>query len=71
MCKITLWDANNLSYLESFDPFHQEAYAIAFSPDGKHIVTGHEFGVINIWNSSPGEHKKHKKGHTIYALSLK
>jgi WD40 repeat protein len=42
---------------EARDPKRQQIYAVralAFSPDGKRLATGHEFGDIRLWNVADG-----------------
>jgi len=39
------------------------AWCIAFSPDGKHIASGHESGEIKIWDAATGRQLKTLEGH--------
>jgi serine/threonine protein kinase len=38
-------------------------FSLAFSPDGKQIVSGHHSGEINIWDASTGKRLMTLKGH--------
>lgn len=46
---ITLWDASTLVSMREFDGHAQRVSAIAFSPDGKLLVSGDRDGVVNLW----------------------
>jgi WD40 repeat protein len=55
ICKIKLWNASNGELIGTFDQFNSNAQSIAFSSDGKTIVTGHDYGYIHLWNVSTGK----------------
>ncbi|MGH7140424.1 MAG: WD40 repeat domain-containing protein, partial [Pirellulales bacterium] len=46
---VTLWDASTLVSMREFDGHAQGVSAIAFSPDGKLLVSGDRDGVANLW----------------------
>lgn len=46
---VTLWDAASLIRMREFDGHGQAVSAIAFSPDGKLLVSGGRDGVANVW----------------------
>ena len=33
----------------------REVYSVAYSPDGKHIVTGSEDSTVKVWDSQTGK----------------
>jgi WD40 repeat protein len=47
--KITLWDAATLVRTREFEGHDQPVSALAFSSDGKILVSGGRDGVANIW----------------------
>jgi WD40 repeat protein len=46
---VTLWDAASLIRIRAFEGHSQAVSAIAFSPDGKVLVSGGRDGVANVW----------------------
>ncbi|PYP60217.1 MAG: hypothetical protein DMD40_01135 [Gemmatimonadetes bacterium] len=42
---------------------------LAFSPDGKRIVTGSEDGAARIWDASSGKQLSHLKGHNDWVFA--
>jgi WD40 repeat protein len=44
--------------------------SVAFSPDGRHIVSGSEDKSVWVWDSSIGEVQNVLKGHTNSVLSV-
>jgi WD40 repeat protein len=50
VCKIKLWNALDGKLIASFDQFDVSVHSLAFSSDGKNIVSGHDYGYIHVWN---------------------
>lgn len=48
-CHIYLYDSNTLQVLHRFD-HEYPVEALAFAPDGKHILAGGEHGELRLWN---------------------
>jgi WD40 repeat protein len=46
---VTLWDASTLVSMREFDGHSQSVSAIAFSADGKLLVSGDRGGIANVW----------------------
>ncbi|MDD5167400.1 MAG: caspase family protein [Syntrophales bacterium] len=66
---IHLWDVSSGELLRDFAGTGDEkgvgaaVLAIAFSPDGKHALSGGTDGSVRLWNISTGEELKSIKGH--------
>jgi WD40 repeat protein len=46
---VTLWEGSTLAIVREFDGHSQSVSAIAFSPDGRILVSGGRDGVANVW----------------------
>ncbi|HLW67985.1 MAG TPA: M56 family metallopeptidase [Gemmataceae bacterium] len=49
----------------SFGEGYRAAFGIAVSPDQKFIATGHDDGLIKIWDANTGKHVKDLAGHKL------
>jgi WD40 repeat protein len=69
---ITLWAGISEKAEKSFTEQEQGVFTVAFSPDGKIIVTTEEFGSIQLYNSENRQVLKTLKGHNgrISALAF-
>lgn len=57
-----LWDIHTGEEIQRFD---HRSFSIAFSPDGKHILTGGlDDGTIYLWNTVTGEREREYIDHT-------
>lgn len=45
-------------------PVEESICSVAFSPDGRLVVSGSQSGSIQIWDASMGEERNSLKGHT-------
>ena len=52
------WERGSLGYICAFS-----AEAVAFSPDGKLLASGHSDGVTTIWSAETGKAVRQLKGH--------
>ena len=48
----------------------EEITSVAFSPEGKRIVTGGPFGILRIWDATTGQETLAIKGHTAQVASV-
>lgn len=63
------WDAVTGAHVG--EPVKKAANAVAFSPNGKHIVTGHLNKTLQIWDATSGAPiGEAMKGHTHYVNSV-
>ena len=53
---IELWDTQHNHRLTVLDGHYNMLTALAFSPDGRWLLTGYDDGVIEIWDVNPGAH---------------
>jgi len=56
-------DASTGKILQTYKGHHAVVCAVAWSPDGKFIVSGDVSGVLQVWNASTGAHIMTYKGH--------
>src|SRR5262249_47597966 len=47
-----------------FAPVGEEIRGIAFSPDGRHLVTGSEDCLVRVWDAAGGTYRQTFEGHT-------
>jgi eukaryotic-like serine/threonine-protein kinase len=61
---VKLWDAENGKEILSFEAHHDYVSGVAFSPDGKRILTGSEDHTLKLWNAENGKEILTLKGHS-------
>ena len=68
---IVLWDVINIGRKIGLLAEHMtETGAVAFSPDGKTLVSGHKNGVINSWDVTTGEQRSTFTGNAGSVTAL-
>lgn len=50
LLKVRLWDVNNGRIVRLFEGHKAGISSLAFSPDGKNLISGGEDGSLNIWD---------------------
>lgn len=53
---VKVWDAQSAQQLFTLPP-GPEYFAVAFSPDGRHLVTGRANGTVQAWDAQSGEER--------------
>ena len=66
---VSFWNIND-STKSTFKPGNKFTTAIAFSPDGKYVASGHQDGSINFTDASTGQLLGKVNGHTKSCRSL-
>jgi WD40 repeat protein len=61
---------SNAPWFKVFGFHYMFVYSVAFSPDGKHIVSGSWDKTVRIWNAKAGNLEAELKGHTGYVNSV-
>lgn len=67
--RLRLWDAASGRQVFNFD-FGKHVRALAFSPDGKRLAIGDDFGAITFWDIAGGKRLGFIQAHTDYVHSL-
>ena len=74
---ITIFDANTGKFLNSliektkdFTGLGYAVYSVAYSPDGKRIISGSDDHTIKIWDANTRNVLQTLKGHTAHVLSV-
>jgi WD40 repeat protein len=62
--KIVLWDLNSGQWLRTFTGHENTVNAVAFSPDGRWLVSGSADLTIRLWDVSNGNVLNKLTGHT-------
>jgi len=68
--RITLWDATSGVEIMTLSGWHGARPSMAFSPDGKQIVSGGRGKTVQVWNASTGALERTLTGHTSKTLSV-
>jgi WD40 repeat protein len=68
--EIKIWDATSGKEARALKGHTSTVSSVAFSPDGKRIVTGSNDSSIKIWDAATGETIRSLKGHTSAVLCV-
>jgi WD40 repeat protein/serine/threonine protein kinase len=70
--QIKVWDIRTGQELHRLTKFNKIAYRVAFSPDGRHLVSAHFDTVVRVWDTATGELVRQIPAHafTIWALTI-
>ncbi|KAG5651693.1 hypothetical protein H0H81_007805 [Sphagnurus paluster] len=66
----TVWDASTGNELKELKGHTSLVTSVAFSPDGKHIVSGSDDKSVQVWDAATGNEMKELRGHTSLVISV-
>ena len=61
---VRLWDAVTGAALQMFKGHSNGVWSVAFSPDGKVVVSGSEDNMVRLWDTVTGAALQTLKGHS-------
>lgn len=67
--KVRLWSADDGAARAEWVGHNQDAYSVAFHPDGKSVVSGDLRGVIKVWDIGTGKPVRQLDAAVMYLLS--
>jgi WD40 repeat protein len=73
---VVLWDASNWNEVRRFEGHERRITTVAFTADGRHIVSGSEDGSVRVWDRDSGAALRvcwghdWSEGHTVTALAI-
>jgi WD40 repeat protein len=67
---VRVWDASTGDELKVLKGHTNSVRSVAFSPDGKQIVSGSYDESVRVWDASTGDELKVLKGHTNWVTSV-
>jgi WD40 repeat protein len=67
---IKFWDVTNAQLLRTIAGHSDAITSVAFSPDGRHLVSGSADTTVRIWNAVRGELERTLEGHTDAVTSV-
>ncbi len=68
-----MWDIKTGKLIEKLESHKDSVYSVAFSPDGKYLVSGSLDKTLKIWelnSNKPSTVKSTLKGHKDFVLSV-
>lgn len=60
---VQVWDATTGQTLLTYSGSSGQAYALAWSPDGKRIASGGDDNIVRVWDASTGQTILQYRGH--------
>ena len=67
---IWLYDTTSYQEVDLLTMHQREVNSVAFSPDGRTLISGSSDKTICVWDAVTGEHMRILKGHTSPILSV-
>jgi WD40 repeat protein len=65
---VRVWDSSTGEVQNVLEGHTEFSLSVAFSPDGKRIVSGSKDKSVRVWDSSTGEVQNVLEGHTNWSL---
>ena len=67
---VQLWDAVTGTPLQTLEGYSRWVYSVAFSPDGKQVVSGSNDKTVRLWDAGTGAPLQTLKGHSASVRSV-
>ena len=67
---VFLWDAETGALLRTFRGHTDWVRSVAFSPDGKRVLTGSDDSTAKLWDAETGQEIRTFRGHTGWLSSV-
>ncbi len=67
---VRLWDAATGAALQTLEGHTDWVTSVAFSPDGKQVVSGSGDGTVRLWDAATGALLQALEGHTSSVTSV-
>jgi eukaryotic-like serine/threonine-protein kinase len=62
---VELWDWRSDKRLAELEGYQSQVDALRFSPDGKLLATGDQFGIVRVWDAATYKEVANFKGHAV------
>jgi WD40 repeat protein len=67
---VRLWDAATGTALQTLEGHSASVYSVAFSPDGKQVVSGSYDNTVRLWDAATGTALQTLEGHSASVHSV-
>jgi len=67
---VQLWDAATGALLQTLEGHTENVTSVAFSPDGKQVVSGSGDQTVRLWDAATGALLQTLEGHTDWVRSV-
>jgi WD40 repeat protein len=67
---VRLWDATTEAALQTLESHSVSVTSVAFSPDGKQVVSGFEDETVRLWDATTKAALQTLKGHSVSVTSV-
>jgi WD40 repeat protein/tRNA A-37 threonylcarbamoyl transferase component Bud32 len=68
--ELKVWDLENRREVRTFRGLEQVVTSVAFSPDGRHLVSGSGDQTVKVWDVDKGQEVHSLPGHTALVTSV-